>query len=83
MAFPRTKVNFDEVYDFLVSEPSPSDIIAYRALDDLQAQLEELLELNRTRQLSDEEESDLDELLRFNDFMSELKLRASQKLARS
>jgi hypothetical protein len=81
MAFPQTKSRFEDVYDFLVSGPSPQAIIAFRAPAELQARLDELLEFNRNRRLDSEEQAELDEFLRYDDFISELKLRAYQKLA--
>lgn len=83
MIFPRTRINFDEVLDFLVSEPSPEAIIAYRAPDALQTHLDELLELNRQRSLTPDEQNDLEELLRFDDFVAALKIRAHRRLAES
>ena len=72
---------FDSVLDFLASTPTPEQIIAYQPSDVLQQRLSELLSQNRSGRLSTAEQTELDEFLRMNRFMSRLKLKARQKLA--
>lgn len=72
---------FSEVIDFLVSSPTPDDIIAFRPSPDLQARLDDLLHKNQRDALSEAERAELDEFLRLNHFMTMLKIRARQKLA--
>ncbi|RMF77615.1 MAG: hypothetical protein D6737_17160 [Chloroflexi bacterium] len=71
---------YDEIIDFLVSAPTPEQIIAFKPPEKLQARLSALLEQNRQHGLSTEEQAELDEFLRMNRFMSRLKLRARQKI---
>ncbi len=81
MAFPPASTRYDEIYDFLLSSPSPEEVVALHAPENLQQRLDELLELNRQRQLSVSEQEELDDLLRLNRFIGRLKVRARQKLA--
>lgn len=81
MAFAPTDTLFDTVLDFLASTPTPEQIITYHPPDALQQRLSELLAQNRSGSLSTAEQTELDEFLRMNRFMSRLKLKARQKLA--
>ena len=81
MAFAPTDTLFDTVLDFLASTPTPEQIVAYQAPEPLQQRLSELLAQNRVGGLSAAEQTELDEFLRMNRFMSRLKLKARQKLA--
>ena len=80
MAFASTETLFDDILDFLASTPSPVQIIEYKPPEALQDRLSELLAKNRTGQLSETEQTELDEFLRMNRFMSRLKIKARQKL---
>ena len=80
MAFAPTDTLLDEILDFLASSPSPEQIIAYQPPEALQQRLSELLAKNRSSQLSEPEQIELDEFLRVNRFMSRLKIKARQKL---
>jgi hypothetical protein len=80
MAFAPADALLDEVLDFLASSPSPEQIIAYQPPETLQQRLSDLLAKNRSRQLSEPEQIELDEFLRVNRFMSRLKIKARQKL---
>jgi hypothetical protein len=71
---------FDEILDFLASTPTPQQIIAFQPPEALQQRLIDLLAKNRDRQLIADEQTELDEFLRMNRFMSRLKLKARQKL---
>ena len=81
MAFAPTDTLFDTVLDFLASTPTPEQIVAYQPPEPLQQRLSELLAQNRAGGLSPAEQTELDEFLRMNRFMSRLKLKARQKLA--
>jgi hypothetical protein len=81
MAFAPTDTLFDTVLDFLASTPTPEQIVAYQPPEPLQQRLSELLAQNRAGGLSAAEQTELDEFLRMNRFMSRLKLKARQKLA--
>lgn len=80
MAFAPTDILFDEILEFLASTPSPEQIIAYTPPESLQQRLSMLLDKNRSGQLSESEQTELDEYLRMNRFMSRLKIKARQKL---
>ena len=80
MAFAPTDTLFDTVLDFLASTPTPEQIIAYQPPEPLQQRLSELLAQNRSGGLSATEQTELDEFLRMNRFMSRLKLKAQHKL---
>jgi len=76
-----TKQN--EVYDFLLSKPSPEAIIAYRPSEESQNRLRYLLDANRNNQLSTDENAELDEYMRIEHFMRMLKARARQNSLQS
>jgi hypothetical protein len=81
MAFAPTDTVFDIVLDFLASTPTPEQIVAYQPAEPLQQRLSALLEQNRSGGLNPAEQTELEEFLRMNRFMSRLKLKARQKLA--
>jgi hypothetical protein len=80
MTFTPTETLFDDILGFLASTSSPVQIIEYKPPEALQERLSELLAKNRTGQLSETEQMELDEFLRMNRFMSRLKIKARQKL---
>lgn len=80
MAFAPLETLFDDILDFLASSPSPAQIVEYRPPGVLQERLSELLAKNRSSQISETEQMELDEFLRMNRFMSRLKIKARQKL---
>jgi hypothetical protein len=81
MTYAPTDTLFDDILDFLASTPTPAQIIDYQPSEMLQQRLSELLAKNRTGQLAEPEQIELDEFLRMNRFMSRLKIKARQKLA--
>ena len=80
MANVVPKTLYNEILDFLSSTPTPEAILAFRPSSALQARASELLERNRAGNLSDEDLAELDEFQRMNQFMSMLKIRASEKV---
>lgn len=74
---------FEEVYDFLLSTPTPEQIISFRPSEATQSRIRELLELNREGNLQAEEQAALDEFSRVEHFVRMLKARARLKLASS
>jgi hypothetical protein len=66
----------DEVLDFLVSSPTPEQIIAFHASDSAQMRLRELLDRNRNSRLTDQENAELKEMSRIDHFFTLLKARA-------
>jgi len=71
---------FNEILDFLVSSPTPEQIIAYHPSQVLQSRLSDLLDRNRNGVLSAEERAELDEFSRMNHLMSMLKIRADKRI---
>lgn len=80
MALAPIDTLFDEILEFLASTPTPQQIIDYQPPEPLQQRLSDLLARNRSGGLSEIEQTELDEFLRLNRFMSRLKLKARQKL---
>lgn len=68
-----------EVDDFLTSTPTPAQILAFRPSPAAQERLRQLLDANRTRPLTVDEEAGLNETLAVEQFMRRLKVRAMAK----
>jgi hypothetical protein len=66
--------------DFLASNPSPQEIIAYQMPQELVRRAHELLERNTEEELSREEREEMLDFLRFEEMMSMLKLKTQVKL---
>jgi hypothetical protein len=66
---------------FLGSAPTLEEIIAFQLPESLEARALELLERNRTGELTAEERAELDEFTRMGHFMNRVKLQARLKLA--
>jgi hypothetical protein len=71
---------FDEITDFLASEPTPQEIIAYHLSEPLQERLDELLDKNGEDLLTAEEHEELFTFLNANEMFSLLKLKMKLKL---
>ena len=80
MSFAPPKTLFDEVSDFLVSAPTPQEIIAFRASEALDDRLHELLEKNREDALTADEQSELDTFIKIGHLLTMLKAKAHLKL---
>ncbi|MEQ8676536.1 MAG: hypothetical protein RIC84_25195 [Aggregatilineales bacterium] len=80
MLNPKTRTVFDEVTDFLATEPSPQEIIAYHLPDDLQQRADYLAEQNGEDALTYAEREELDEYLKVNRMFSLLKTKMKLKL---
>lgn len=76
MAFAPAQNLFDEVTDFLARAPGPEAIVEYRPSQALVTRMQELLERNRTAGLTPAEQTEMDEFLRMEHFMTMLKLKA-------
>lgn len=72
---PPTDIQ-DEVMAFLLSSPSPQQIIDFRASDGAQQRLRYLLDANRDGTLTSEEAAELDVASHVNQFMMTLKAKA-------
>ena len=74
---------FDEITDFLATEPSPQEIIAYYMPDDLQARLDELLDKNSEGEITPSEREELERFLNADQMFSMLKSKMKLKLKRA
>lgn len=67
---------YREITDFLASDPSPDQIIAFKISSTAQERLEELLDKNREEGLAADETAELDAYLQARDLMILLKANA-------
>lgn len=70
----------DEVLDFLMTSPTPEQIVAFHASDAAQERLRFLLDASRNESISDVEQAELEEASNINHFFALLKARAHKKL---
>lgn len=80
MQHTPTRTIFDEITDFLATEPSPQEIIDYYMPTDLQARLDKLLDKNREGELTPSERVELERFLNANQMFSMLKTKMKLKL---
>jgi hypothetical protein len=78
IAYPRTLT--DEIFDFLLSAPTPEQVIAFHPSTELQLRMRYLLDGNRNDTLKDAEKEELDAYLELERFFRHLKARAEEKL---
>lgn len=71
----------DEVMDFLLSAPTPEQIIAMHPSEPVQTRLRYLLDGSENGTLNDSERTKLDSYLQVEHFVRQLKIRAREKLA--
>ncbi|MEZ4672405.1 MAG: hypothetical protein R3E39_31255 [Anaerolineae bacterium] len=71
----------DEILDFLLSQPTPEQVIALHSSQTAQERLRYLLDGNRNNTLNDAERLELDTFLQLDNLVSRLKARAHLKLA--
>jgi hypothetical protein len=71
----------DEVYDFLLSQPTPKEILRFQPSAETQEHLHDLLEANRSGTLTAIQKAELDEHIHTGHFVHMLKIRARQALA--
>lgn len=64
---------YREILDFLASQPTPEDIVAFRPTPEMQARLTTLLERSRAGQLSSAEQTELNEFERIEHVLVLLK----------
>ena len=76
---PSTNIQAD-VLDFLMTSPSPQQIIEFHASEQAQVRLRYLLEANRQGTLTPEERAELDEANQMNHFVMLLKAKAHRSL---
>jgi hypothetical protein len=71
----------DEILDFLLSQPTPQQVIALQASDVAQERLRYLLDGNRNDTLKDNERAELEAFVHLDNLIMRLKARARLKLA--
>ncbi|MBX3082980.1 MAG: hypothetical protein KF716_15210 [Anaerolineae bacterium] len=71
----------DEIAEFLLTAPTLEQVIAFKASAGVQERLDDLLERNKTGQLTADEHEELDETLQLDLFVQFLKAKAKVKLA--
>lgn len=74
---------FGEITDFLATNPTPEDIIAYRLPDDLQLRAHELLDKNGEGELTSGEQKEMLDFARIDNMMMLLKAKMRLKLKRA
>ena len=81
VAARREPTPSDEVLDFLLSQPTPEQVIQLRASETAQERLRYLLDGSRDNTLSDAERAELDAYIQLDNLVARLKIRAHEKLA--
>lgn len=71
---------FGEITDFLATNPTPEEIVAYKLPEDLQARAHELLDKNGEGELTPEEHDEMMDFARMDQMMSLLKIKMRIKL---
>jgi hypothetical protein len=77
---PVTRSIQDEVLAFLLTAPTPRQIVDFHASEEAQNRLRVLLEANRQGTLNPAERAELDEANQINHFVMLLKAKAQQAL---
>jgi hypothetical protein len=80
MSVAITRTVFDVITDFLASEPTPEELIAYHLPDDLQARADELVEQNGEGQLTFDQQQELYDFMRADEMMALLKAKTKLRL---
>ena len=75
-----THAVFDVITDFLASDPTPDEVITYHLPEDLQARVDELVELNGEGQLTFEQQQELYDFMRADELMALLKAKTKLRL---
>jgi hypothetical protein len=73
----------NEVLDFLLSRPTPAQVINHQASAAAQLRLRYLFDKNRENMLNDAERAELESYGRAEHFMRQLKIRAYEAQARN
>jgi hypothetical protein len=81
MAIDTQQSIFSEVADFMVSQPTLEEIIAYRVPPPVQQYIDMLLEKNREEVLTAEERIDMEKILTVSHLLSLAKAKARYKLS--
>lgn len=70
----------DEITDFLASNPTPQDIIAFKPSETLEQRALDLLQRNRENRLTPEEKTEMEAFIQMDHFMTMLKAKSRLKL---
>lgn len=70
----------DVIADFLASDPTPDEVITTHLPEDLQARVDELVELNGEGQLTFEQQQELYDFMRADELMALLKAKTKLRL---
>jgi hypothetical protein len=81
VAARRERTPSDEVLDFLLSQPTPEQVIELRASDTAQERLRYLLDGSENNALNDAERAELDAYIQLDNLVARLKIRAREMLA--
>lgn len=73
---PLPNETYQYILEFLVSQPSPTEVMHFGPTPAMKARVAELLEKNRAQMLTDGESAELDEYVRINHLITMLKARA-------
>jgi len=71
---------FDVITDFLATNPSAEDLLAYQLPADLQARVDRLVERNGEGQLTFDEQQELFDFMRADDMIALLKAKTKLRL---
>jgi hypothetical protein len=71
---------YEEFVDFITSTPTLEDITTFRFSDPIEEHVRQLLDANRNRALTAEEQAELDEYVRVEHLIRMAKIRAYEKL---
>ena len=74
---------FGEITDFLATNPTPQEIIAYQLPDELQARAHELLDKNGEGDLTEREQQEMMDFARIDNMMTLLKAKMKLKLKKA
>ncbi|MBE2268138.1 MAG: hypothetical protein IAE80_07875 [Anaerolinea sp.] len=72
----------DEVYEFLLSQPTPEQVVNLQASETAQERLRYLLDGNRNNTLNDAERAELEAYLQLDNFVAQLKIRARDRVGK-
>jgi hypothetical protein len=78
MSTPRA---YEEVINFIASGSKPNDVVAFRPSEAARDRVRELIEREKTGELSPEEKSELDHYMQLEHIMRLAKARAQQLLS--
>lgn len=79
MAVAHTSV-YDEFADFITSSPTLEEITRFRLSDPTEERINALLDANRNRTLTADEQAELDEAIRVEHLMRLVKIRAYARM---